>query len=74
MQRRYFLKARIAITKNDMARVIVQALYQLPQLPSADDKRVKARARLRKSELAGYHKLGLKVIQDGLSTGTWPTT
>jgi hypothetical protein len=28
------------LTKNDMARVVVQALYNLPSLPAADDKRV----------------------------------
>lgn len=32
------------LTKNDMARVIVQALYALPALPPADDLRVVKRA------------------------------
>lgn len=28
------------LTKNDMARVVVQALYNLPELPQPDDRRV----------------------------------
>lgn len=28
------------LTKNDMARVVVQALYNLPELPAANDPRV----------------------------------
>jgi hypothetical protein len=28
------------LTKNDMARVIVQALYNLPELPAGTDRRV----------------------------------
>ena len=32
---------RFQLTRNDMARVIVQALYNLDKLPAADDKNVK---------------------------------
>ena len=73
MQRRHFTKAPVALTKNDMARVIVQALYFLPTLPAADDKRVKVRARLRKSEIADYHRRALDIINDGMSNRSWPT-
>ena len=73
MQRRHFTKARIALTKNNMARVVVQALYYLPTLPASDDNRVKVRARLRKSELADFHKRALDIINDGMSNRTWPT-
>ena len=73
MQRRHFTKAPAAMTKNDMARVVVQALYFLPTLPAADDKRVTARARLHKGELADYHKRALDIINDGMSNLSWPT-
>ena len=73
MRRSSFSKAHTAITKNDMARVIVQALWNLPTLPAADDKRVTRRMRWRKDNLETFYKLGLKIIRDGLAKGTWPT-
>ena len=61
-----------ALTKNDMARIIVQALYRLATLPATDDRRVKVRARLRKAELTYHHKMALNTINDGISNGSWP--
>jgi len=53
---------RIALTKSDMARVIVCALYNLPKLPEAADRRVARLARRKKSLLEQHHKLALTVI------------
>lgn len=51
------------LTKNDMARVIVQALYNLPRLPAADHPEVVKRATRGKVEtLAPQHKLSCDVL------------
>lgn len=56
------------LTKNDLARVIVQALYNLDELPAADNCNVLAMARTNKLEdLARQHKLAVKVILDRIS-------
>ena len=39
------------MTKTDIARVIVQALYNLPKLPAADNPNVVGQTRKRKAEL-----------------------
>lgn len=65
---------RFVLTKNDMARVIVQALYAMPELPAADHPRVARMGRHNgKAALQRQHKLAVKIIQDGLERGTWPT-
>ena len=65
---------RIALTKSDMARVIVQALYAMPELPAADHPKVKRMERRSgKTALQRQHKLAVKIIQNGLERGTWPT-
>jgi uncharacterized protein (DUF4415 family) len=43
------------LTKNDMARVIVQALYNLDKLPARDNVHVKRRERMKKDELRGHY-------------------
>lgn len=55
------------LTKNDMARVIVAALYNLPALPAADDIRVVHRAqRGTVARLTRQHKLAVAAIQSTL--------
>ncbi len=67
------MRKSFTLTKNDMARVIVQALYSMPSLPAANHLKVKRMERNRKDHLQYQHKLALKVIQDGIASGTWPT-
>jgi hypothetical protein len=51
-------------TKNDLARVIIQALYNLKELPPADDKRVIKTVRYHTvKELEYRHRLALRVIE-----------
>ena len=64
MRRRDFVKARMTLTKNDMARVIVQALYNLPALPAADDRRVLRQTRSKKTALQDGHNLAIKILLD----------
>lgn len=55
------------LTKNDMARVIVQALYNMPALPAADDRRVMKRAaKGTVASLTYQHKLAMNAIQSAL--------
>lgn len=62
------------LTKLDMARVVVQALYRLPTLPTVDNIHVERMVRRKKATLlAEHHRAALKIINDGLSAGTWPT-
>ena len=63
--------ARIALTKNDMARVIVQALYLLKELPSENHRVVLNMAkRSGKQHLTEQHKLALEVIYFAMKNGT----
>ena len=50
------------LTKNDMARVIVQALYLQPTLPAADDFRVLRMAKTKKDRLASYHNQAVHIL------------
>lgn len=51
------------LTKTDMARVIVQALYNLPELPAVDNHRVTRMVQRGKVEQLTYqHKLAVKVL------------
>ncbi len=53
------------LTKNDMARVVVQALKAMPNLPEADRPSVVRMARKESYEhMQRQHKLALKVIDD----------
>lgn len=52
--------ARIALTKTDKARVIIAALYGLPQLPAADDKRVVKEAKRPSRYVDERHKIALR--------------
>ena len=52
------------LTKNDMSRVIIWALYMLPYKPDADHKRVIRMAREPKPHLARQHKLAVQILQD----------
>lgn len=57
------------ITKNDMARVIVQALYLMPELPSTTHIEVKRLEKWKKEDLAPKHALAVKTIQNKLKEG-----
>lgn len=60
------------LTKVEMARVVVQALYAMRELPAADHPRVVKMARQPKARLAHNHTMALKVINDCLAKGNWP--
>jgi hypothetical protein len=62
MKRSYFLKARTKLTKLDMAKIIVQALYNLPELPSEDDKEVKRLSRQSTEHLKESHRLAINIL------------
>jgi hypothetical protein len=52
------------LTKNDMARVVIQALYNLPHLPPVDDKRVVRMAgRNHVDIMISRHKTACKVLE-----------
>ena len=55
-------RVRIALTKNDMARVIVQALYNMPKLPPSDHPKVTRRAKLEKTILRDQHQAAIAAI------------
>jgi hypothetical protein len=55
---------RIALTKNDMARVIVQALFNMPALPATDHFRVVRIAKGKKADLEPQYKLAHKVLTE----------
>lgn len=50
------------VTKNDMARVVAQALYNMPHLPDADHQAVMKLARSPKETLERQHKLAVTVL------------
>lgn len=51
------------LTKNDMARVVVQALYNLPSLPASDDSRVANIAKRTKLDrLTCQHATAMRVL------------
>lgn len=52
------------LTKNDMNRVTVQALYNLPELPSETDRRVTRRDRLMKSLVIEGYNRAVKVLHE----------
>lgn len=51
------------ITKNDMARVITAALYNMKELPAPDHHEVKRWEKKRKDELADHHKRAIAAIE-----------
>lgn len=51
------------LTKNDMARVIVAALYNMNALPAADHHEVVRWSRKRADELRDHHKRALAAIR-----------
>jgi hypothetical protein len=52
--------ARIALTKTDKARVIIAALYDLKELPPADDKRVEKEAKRPGRYVDERHQIALR--------------
>lgn len=56
-------------TKNDKARVIIQALHNLDNLPSSDHKEVKREARANMAALNDRYKLAVKVLQQRIDAG-----
>lgn len=51
------------LTKNQMARVVVQALYNLPELPSETDRRVVVRAQRGSVEsLTKHHAMAMAAL------------
>ena len=51
------------MTKNDMARVIAQALFQMPELAPADNWKVQQLAKLRKDDLVDQHALATRILE-----------
>lgn len=51
------------ITKHQMAKVIIAALYNLPYLPADDDRRVIKRAKAKLSTLENQHAMAIKVLE-----------
>ena len=51
------------LTKNDMARVIVTALYDLPKLVNIDNHHVLKLVRRRKTNLERDYKLAITTLQ-----------
>lgn len=52
------------LTKNDMARVITQALWNMPHLPPQDHHWVKKEARAVKPRVAERYALAHKILTD----------
>lgn len=50
------------LTKNDMARVIIQALWNKQELPSADDEKVLKMAKRKKIDLAPEHEKAVDIL------------
>lgn len=50
------------LTKNQMARVIIQALFNMDEPPSPDHFRVKRAERRKKDDLARYYKHACKKL------------
>lgn len=56
-------RASTRLTKNDMARVVVQALFGLTKLPASDNCHVKHFARRKTDDLRDLHKKALAAIE-----------
>lgn len=54
------------LTKLDMARIIVQALYNSKKLPAVDNINVKRMAKRSKIELNDSYKLAHKILTDSI--------
>ena len=52
------------LTKNDMARVIIQALYLIPELPKENHPKVVRLARAKKKNLQPQYELAVKILTD----------
>ena len=50
------------LTKNDMARVIVQALFNIATLPAKDNIHVKRYSRGSKKHLENLHKKAVQIV------------
>lgn len=57
------------MTKNDMARVITAALYNMDRLPAPDHHEVKRWEKKRKVELIDHHKRALAAIESVRAKG-----
>lgn len=64
MTRRSFM-----LTKNDMARVIVTALHNSPELVAADNHHVLKLTRRKKVNLERDYKLSLEILRDIIKRG-----
>ena len=53
----------MTLTKNDLSRVIIYALFDLPELPAADHPQVIRRSRLKKTELEYQHRLAMDALE-----------
>lgn len=63
------MRRSLRLTKNDMARVVVQALYNLPSLPAADDGRViNIEKRTRLDRLTEQHAAAVRVLNAKVSS------
>lgn len=61
------------MTKNDYARVIIQALHDLDQLPAFNDPRVVKLSRDPKSHLQDSHAIAMRILQTRLKNGRYQT-
>ena len=57
------------ITKNDKARVIVQAVYNLVSLPAIDDKRVVKTAKFSKIALNSQYEIAHRILTNKVKEG-----
>jgi len=53
---------RVQLTKNDMSRVIVQALFRMDKLPPADHFQVERIAKRKKDALISLHRFAVANI------------
>lgn len=60
------------LTKNEMARVIVQALFYLPELPASDDARVLRHAKPPVRIVKGRYTTAHAIVTTKVAAGTWP--
>jgi hypothetical protein len=57
------------MNKTEMAQVIVQALYAMPTLPAADNKRVRRIAARSKAMVEHQHRVAMKVLDEHRTAG-----
>ena len=56
------------LTKNDMARVLIQSLFHLKDLPASDDPRVVRKAKMIKPQLEPFYRMAHKQLLTQITT------